>query len=149
MAITASGWYYTTVRDTFIQAIALDLGAETHKIALFTNTITPNFSTDTAYGATPYNANEIANGGGYTTGGQLIANTTVTNSPSTTLMWDATDAAWTSSTITNASGGLAYADALTGNNAILLISFGSPYSTSSGTFTIQYPTTGIGTVQVS
>jgi hypothetical protein len=64
-------------------------------------------------------------------------------------MWDGTDSAWTTSTITNAHCALIYADALAGNNAIVLVNFGSDYSTSAGTFTIQWATTGIFTIDLT
>lgn len=64
-------------------------------------------------------------------------------------MWDATDSAWVTSTIPNAHGALIYADVLAGNNAIVFINFGSDYSTSAGTFTIQWATTGIFTIDLT
>jgi hypothetical protein len=143
MAITASGLYLITFIDALDSTqLALDLDLDTHKVAMFTNAITPNFSTDTAYGAAPYNANEVS-GTGYTAGGAALTGTTLTESPTGSIMWDAADVSWAASTITNARGALIYADALAGNNAICFVNFGSDYSTSSGTFTIQWPTTGI------
>lgn len=122
--------------------LAVDLDLETHKLALFTNSITPNFSTDTAYGVSPYNANEVS-GTGYTSGGTVLTTTTVTESPTESLMWDAADTSWSTSTITNAHCGLAYADALAGNNAICLINFGADYSTVAGTFSVVWNSAGI------
>lgn len=143
MAVTASGLYVLTWIDIVdTTQLAIDLDLETHKLAMFTNTITPNFSTDTAYAVAPYNANEVS-GTGYTAGGTALTTTTVSESPTGSLMWDAADTTWSSSTITNARFALAYADALAGNNAIVGINFGADYSTSSGTFTVQWPTTGI------
>jgi hypothetical protein len=143
MAVTASGIFVLTMIDVFdTTQLAIDLDLETHKLALFTNTITPNFSTDTAYGVAPYNANEVS-GTGYTAGGTAITTTTVTESPSGTLMHDAADTSWTTSTITNARCGLEYADALAGNNAIALINFGADFSTVAGTFLVQWAAGGI------
>jgi hypothetical protein len=149
MAITASGLYVTTFIDVFdTTQLALDLDLDTHRVAMFTNSITPNFSTDTAYGVAPYNANEVS-GTGYTAGGTLLTGTTVTESPTGTLMWDATDVSWTTSTITNARGALIYADALAGNNAICFVNFGADYSTSAGTFTVQWASGGIFTIDLT
>ncbi len=149
MAITASGLFLPTWLDILdTTQLAIDLDLETHKVAMFTNSITPNFSTDTAYGVAPYNANEVS-GTGYTAGGALLTSTTVTESPTGTLMWDGADVAWTTSTITNARGALAYADALGGNNAIVLINLGADYSTVAGTFTIQWAATGILTLDLT
>ena len=149
MAVTASGFFLPTWIDILdTTQLAIDLDLETHKVAMFTNTITPNFSTDTAYGVAPYNANEVS-GTGYTAGGQAVSTTTVTESPTGTIMWDSADPSWTTSTITNARCALYYADALAGNNAILLVNFGADYSTVAGTFTIQQPATGIATLDLT
>lgn len=143
MAVTVSGLFLPTWLDILdTTQLAVDLDLETHKLALFTNTITPNFSTDTAYGVAPYNANEVS-GTGYTAGGTAITTTTITESPTGSLMWDAADTSWATSTITNARAGLAYADALAGNNAIVLINFGADYSTVAGTFLVQWAAGGI------
>ena len=143
MAITVSGLYLPTWIDIVdTTQLAVDLDLETHRGAMFTNTITPNFSTDTAYGVAPYNANEVT-GTAYTAGGALLTSTTVSESPAGTLMWDAADLAWAASTIANARGVLLYADALAGNNAIVLVNFGADYSTTNGTFTIQWAAAGI------
>lgn len=115
---------------------------------MFTNSITPNFSTDTAYGVAPYNANEVS-GTGYTAGGTALTGTAVSESPAGTLMWDASDVSWTTSTISAARCALIYADALAGNNAIVLVNFGADYSTSAGTFTIQWASGGIFTIDLT
>jgi hypothetical protein len=144
VAVTASGLFVLTFIDVLdTTQLALDLDLETHKLALFTNSITPNFSTDTAYGVAPYNANELPATGGYTTGGFVITTTTVTESPAGTIMWDAADWTQSSTTWTNARAGLAYADALAGNNAICLVNFGADFSTVAGTFTVQWASGGI------
>jgi hypothetical protein len=109
---------------------------------MFTNSITPNFSTNTAYGVAPYNANEVS-GAGYSAGGTVLTSTAVSESPTGSIMWDAADTAWAASTITSARCALIYADALGGNNAILLVNFGADYSSSASTFTIQWASTGI------
>jgi hypothetical protein len=149
MAVTASGLFVLTFIDVLdTTQLALDLDLETHKVAMFTNSITPNFSTDTAFGAAPYNANEVS-GTGYTAGGTVLTSTALSESPSGTIMYDAADTSWTTSTITNARCALIYADALAGNNAICLVNFGADYSTSAGTFTIQWAATGIFTWDVT
>lgn len=146
MAVTVSGLFVLTWEDVMdTTQLAVDMDLETHKIALFTNSITPNFSTDTAYGVAPYNANELAATGNYVTGGFVLTGTTVTESPTGTLMFDANDWSVASSTFTNARCGLLYADALAGNNALVLINFGADYSTSNGTFQITWASTGVWT----
>jgi hypothetical protein len=142
MAISNSGLFLPTwidILDTTQLAINLDL--ITHKAALFTDSVTPNFSTDTAYGVAPWNANEVS-GTGYTAGGTVITGTVVSD-VSGTLKWDGDDVSWSTSTITNAKGALIYADALAGNNAIVLVNLGSNYSTSAGTMLISWSASGI------
>jgi hypothetical protein len=149
MAVSVSGLFVPTWLDILdTTQLAVDLDLETHKLAMFTNTITPNFSTDTAYGVAPYNANEVS-GTGYTAGGTVITTTTVTESPTGTVMWDAADTQWASSTITNARCGLAYADALAGNNAICLINFGADFSTVNGLFLVQWAAGGILNIDIT
>jgi hypothetical protein len=149
MAITVSGLYIVTWIDVLdTTQLAVNLNLTTHKVAMFTNSITPNYSTDTAYGAAPYNANEVS-GTGYTAGGATIGSTTVTESPTGTIMWDGADVSWTTSTITNARGGLIYADALAGDNALCLVNFGADYSTVAGTFLIQWAAGGIFTWDIT
>jgi hypothetical protein len=144
MAVTVSGLFVATWTDVLdTTQLAVDLDLETHKVALFTNSITPNYSTDTAYGVAPYNANEIPGTGNYTTGGTVLTSTALSESPTGTIMYDAADTSWATSTISNARCALIYADALAGNNALLLVDFDADYSTSSGTFTIQWAATGI------
>jgi hypothetical protein len=143
MAVTVPGLFFATFRDILDTTnLNVDLEVDTNRLALFTNSITPNYSTDTAYGVAPYNANEVANGNGYTTGGELITGTTVTESPTGTLMWDASDVQWTSATFT-ARAALAYAAPLAGDNAIVLIDFDNDYPVTAGTFLIQWASGGI------
>lgn len=143
MAVTVSGLFVATFIDVFdTTQLALDLDLETHKIALFSNTITPNFSSDTAYGTGTYATNEVT-GTNWASGGVALTTTTVTESPTGTLMWDAADVSVASTTLASARCGLIYADALAGNNAICLVNFGADYSTSNGTFAITWAAGGI------
>lgn len=149
MSVTVSGFYYPTWADILdTTQLAIDLDLETHKGALFTNTITPNYSTDTAYAVAPYNANEVS-GTGYTAGGALLTSTTISESPTGTLMWDMADISWSTSTITNARFLLAYADALAGNNALLGVNLGADYSTVAGTFLITVSASGLGNIDLT
>lgn len=149
MAVTASGLYVLTWIDVVdATQLAIDLSLATHKVALFSNTITPNFSTDTAYGVAPYNANE-ASGAGYTAGGAAVASPTVTESPTGTMMYDIADTSWASSTITAARFALIYADVLAGNNAIVGINLGADYSTVAGTFLITWAAGGVFTLDLT
>ena len=149
MAVTASGLFVSTWIDILdTTQLAVDLDLETHKIALFSDTITPNFSTDTAYGVAPYNANEVS-GTGWASGGVALTSTAVDESPTGTLRWDAADVSETSTTLTDAMAGLIYADALAGNNAILLVDFVTAVSTVAGTLTITWAAGGIFTIDLT
>lgn len=148
MAITASGLYVATFVDVLdTTQLALDLDLETHKGALFNNTITPNFTTDTAYAVAPYDANEVT-GTNWAAGGVALTGTTFTASAGTAI-FDATDVSVANTTITGARGYFLYADALVGNNAILLINFGADYATSAGTFAITFAAGGIAVLDLT
>lgn len=134
----ASGLYTATFRDALNNTIALSLDAENYKVALYTNTLTPNFDSDPASYST---TNEVS-GTGYTAGGNAITSTTLT-AASGNLTYDAADSSWTTSTISNARGAIIYADALTPKALICAVNFGADYSTTAGTFTIQWNASGI------
>lgn len=135
---------------TFIDALdttqlALDLDLETHKVALFNNSVTgADLTTDTAYGVGAWASNE-SSGTGYTAGGIALTGTTFTHTGSGVLTFDATDSSWATSTIT-ARGGLIYADALAGNNIIVAVNFGADYTSTAGTFLVTWNASGIFTV---
>ena len=146
MAVTASGLFYATwSKAVNTTQLGLDLDLETHKGALFVDAVSPTFATDTAYGVAPYNANEVPGTGNYTTAGQLLTTTVVTDEAGS-LTWDADDMSWASSTIANAMCVLIYADAnvTVADAAILLVDFVTAASTSSGTFTITWAVPGSG-----
>lgn len=148
MAVTASGLYVATFIDVLdTTQLAIDLDLETHKGALFSNSITPNFDTDTAYGAAPYNANEVS-GTGWAAGGVALTGTTFLGA-SGTATFDATDVSVAGTTLTGARCYLLYADALAGNNAIVLVNFGADYSTVNGTFGITWAGAGIATLDLT
>jgi hypothetical protein len=143
-AVTVSGCYILTWKrphdgtDTIIDYVTTDA----IKGALFTNSITPNFSTDTAYTSAPYTSNEVPNGSGYTTGGVTLASKTLTESPTGSLMYDAADSAWTSSTFSGVRCQLIY-DSTVSSLCLCLINFGADFAVTAGTFTVQYAATGL------
>lgn len=104
----------------------------TFKIALYTSSANLG-ATTTAYTAT----NEVANGNGYTTGGNTLTNITPTTS-GTTAFTDFADTTWTSATIT-ANGALIY-NSTASNRAVCALAFGADYSSSNGNFTVVFPT---------
>jgi hypothetical protein len=148
MAFPASGLFVATLVDSLdTTQLALDLDLETHRVALFTNSVAaPDLVTDTAYGVGPWAANEVPNGTGYTTGGELLTGTTYTSTGTGGTKFDATDTPWVTSTFSAVRGCLIYADALAGNNGIIAITFGADFSVTSGTLTVQWAVAGIFTI---
>ena len=123
--------------------IALDLDSETAlKCALFTSSLTPDPDAANPYfNASPYTANEVS-GTGYTAGGVVLTGTSL-GAASGILTFDAADASWSSSTITNAAGAIVYDNSLTNKDVLAAISFGGNYSTSNGTFLITWNAAGL------
>lgn len=156
MAITGSGLFVLTWRDATNGTIALDMDLATHKIALFNDTLSPNYDTNTAYGVAPFNANEVSGGSWPSTGVALSAaaaggtstNPTYGLGVSGQLRYDMTDVSVASTTLTSAMGALLYADALAGNNAICLVDFVTAATTSNGTFGIQWDALGVFTIDL-
>lgn len=80
---------------------------------------------------------EVANSGSYASGGGALTNVTPSAS-GTTAITDFADLSFTTATIT-ARGALIYNDT-NADKAVCVLDFGSNKSSSSGTFTIQFPT---------
>lgn len=138
MAWSASGIYVVNFIDVFdATQLAINQSLTSHKIALYNNTETPNYSSETVYSAT----NEVT-GTGYTAGGQVIISPTNTESPAGSYMYDLGDQVWAAPTSITAFGGKLYADAL-GDQLICGINFGSGFTATAGTFTIQWAAAGV------
>lgn len=105
----------------------------TFKLALYTNSASFDAST-TAYTAT----NEVGDSGTYTAGGGALTNVNPTTS-GTTAFTDFADLSFTSATIT-ARGALIYNDTAAGDPSVVVLDFGSDKTSTSGTFTIVFPT---------
>lgn len=144
----ASGLYVLNWIDALDGTqLAIDLSLTTHKLALYNNTKTPNFSSDTAYSAT----NEVS-GTGWAAGGVALSAAasggtsvlpTLTNSSGTMIYDHTNDVSVANTTLTNARGVMLYADALAGDNAIVMVDFGADFSTVAGTFGIQWAAGGV------
>ena len=105
----------------------------TFKLALYDDSAAFTAAT-TAYTAT----NEVSNSGSYAAGGGALTNVTPT-STGTTAFTDFADLSFTSATIT-AYGALIYNDSAAGNPAVCILDFGGAKTSTSGTFTIIFPT---------
>lgn len=111
-------------------------GGDTFNLALYTNSATFDAST-TTYTAT----NEVGDSGTYSAGGGALTPVDPTTS-GTTAFVDFADLSFTSATIT-ARGALLYnttpAHTYT-NPVVAVLDFGSDKTSTSGTFTVQFPT---------
>ena len=100
MAITQDGLYVATIVDALNNDLALDLSdAAAFKLAMFTDSLTPDFSAAApAYGTSPYDANEVS-GPGYTAGGIALASAVFEelSGSAGTVRWDFANISWTSS----------------------------------------------------
>jgi hypothetical protein len=125
----------TSFKQEILQAVH-DFTASTgstFKLALYTSSATLGAST-TAYTV----SNEVGDSGTYTAGGGTLTNITPTTS-GTTAFTDFSDISFTSATIT-ARGALIYNDTAAGDPAVAVLDFGEDKSSTTGTFTIQFPT---------
>ena len=106
-------------------------------IALYTSSASLGAATD-GY----VTSGEVANGNGYTTGGNALASKTVEEN-GTSGVFDADDPEWTSATFT-ARGALIYNKTLgdassNARGAIAVLDFGGDFTVAGGTFKIVFP----------
>jgi hypothetical protein len=141
VAVTAF-WFGDALLGQFSSTSArrVDWDADTIKVSLHTSTYTPNQDTPNFYDDL---TNEVANGNGYTTGGQAITTSAPTyDTASNTVRLDATDPSWTSASFT-ARYAVIYKDTGVAGTSPLLgyVDFGGNETVTSGTFTIQWDST--------
>ena len=103
----------------------------TFKIALYTSSASLDAST-TAFTT----SNEVSDSGTYSSGGGSLTSVTPTTS-GTTAICDFADISFTSATIT-ARGAMIY-NSSQSNKAVCILDFGGDKTSTSGTFTIQFP----------
>ena len=106
-------------------------GGDTFKIALFTSSASLD-ATTTAYST----SNEVS-GAGYSAGGNTLTRIDPATS-GTTAFTDFANTTWSSATIT-ARGAVIY-NSTDSDKAVAVLDFGSDKSSSSGDFTIKFPT---------
>ena len=115
------------------------VGGNTFKMALYTNAATGMDATRTAYTS----GSEVA-GTGYTAGGMVIVQQAGTPNLTGTIAWvDFVYATWTAATISLARGAVIYNDTLTtpvADASVCVLDFGADKSSSSGDFTVVFPT---------
>lgn len=101
------------------------------KIALYTSAATLN-ATTTAYTVT----GECPSTGAYTAGGNTLTGQVITLS-GTTAYIDFADSTWAASTI-SAAGALIY-NSTSANKAVCVLDFGGTFTSTSGAFTVVFP----------
>jgi hypothetical protein len=130
------------------------LGADTVKVALFNNSVTPD--RDAALTSTGFNtgtwvtANEVTDTTNWVSGGRTLASKTLTTPSTGVFMFDAADLAGGGTvTLTNAFGCLVYDDTITAgtggiaDQGISFNYFGGAQSVTAGTFTVVWNASGI------
>lgn len=130
------------------------LGADTVKVSLHNNTITPD--KDAALTSTGFNTgqwtttNEVTDATNWVSGGRALASKTLTNPSTGVCMFDAADLAGGGNvTLTNAFGCLVYDDTITAGTGGIADEgasfnyFGGGQSVTAGTFTIIWNANGI------
>jgi hypothetical protein len=134
--------------QALLKALAKEIGytADTIKVMLCTNAYTPNQDTHIYKSSV---TDEIASGGGYTTGGQALANKSLTYTAGTnTIVLDADDTNWTNSSLT-ARFAVIYDDtpATDATKPLLAyIDLGKDYTSSNGDFKLVWNANGIITI---
>ena len=151
MAWSNSKIFTAMLLDGLGNTTALDLDADTPKVSLHNNSITPDQTVTSA--ASAYNTgvwtttNEVTDASGWPAGGRPLATITWTRS-SNIVTYDAADTVSANSTTTLAAvfGCLVYDDTLTtpvADQGMSYHYFGGTQSVSSGQFTIVWNASGI------
>jgi len=135
--------YDMKVYGLFAKSLAnkeVDLDSDTLKAMLVDASYTPDQDT---HQYKSHVTGEIT-GTGYTAGGQTLSNVTVTYNPATnSLVLDADDPVWPSSTLT-ARGVVIYDDTPSTNKPLIAYGvFSENVSSTAAAFTVQLPSTGI------
>jgi hypothetical protein len=159
MAWSASGMF----RQVFIDVLDKTLTghdfdqASMFKVALFNNSVVPDF--DTAAATSAYNtgtwlvANELTSSTDWPAGGKVLVNNDITGVAGGIAKLAADNlASGSAATMSNIYGCLIYLDAVTtpvADQGFCGVYFGgSAYSVTNGTFTIQWNASGIATLDV-
>lgn len=141
----ASGLFKQNLNDALDASASNTNWVGSPKVALYNSTGVSawNYNNATGYSST----NEIS-GTGYTAGGATLGSPSLATA-SGTMTYDGADRNWTSATFSGVRGCMVYDDAVTSptaDAAIVGVDFGSDYSVTSGTFTIQWHANGILTI---
>ncbi len=150
MAWSASKIFTSFITDVFNNTTAMDMNADTPKVALFDNSITPSqtvASASSAYGAGVWASGGVSDASGWPAAGVALGTITSTFS-SNVYTFDAADTASANSTTTLSGtyGCLVYDDTITtpvADQGMCFNYFGGSQSVTSGTFTVVWNASGI------
>lgn len=142
MAITVTTAMPTSFKVEILKAVHNFTAStgNTFKIALMKATASGSGTygaATTSYDTLVSNSDELANGNGYTTGGNTLSSVTPV-ADGTTAVCDFADTTWSSATFSTC-GAIIYNDTASGNPACAVLSFSGDQTVSSGDFTIQFP----------
>jgi len=151
----ASGLFCETFEAALKNDLNLDFDNDTFKCLLTTASFNPTASDYETMSTMNDVTNELPASGNYSTGGETLTSVTFTSSSdgTGTLKFDAADVEWTNSTLSGVARAVVYDDTLyasTGTNKCLVacIDFNGAFSTTSGTFKIQWNAAGIFTLDL-
>jgi hypothetical protein len=150
MTVSAK-WFGQAIMQAFGSGSAgnnpnIDYLSDTINVMLCTNAYTPNQDTHVFKSDV---TNEVASGGGYTTGGKALTTKTLGYTGATNvIMFDADDVSWAASTITARYAVIYDNTPATDATRPLLgyVDFGADVSTTNGTFTITWDAAGLFTI---
>jgi hypothetical protein len=151
MAWAGSGIFTQTIADVLGQTAVMDLNTDSHKIALFNNSVVPDYDASAAtvaFNTGTWTTGNEESGTGWASGGVVLATPTLTvaDPGAGQLSWDAVDVSESTTTIAAFEGCFIYNDTIASpvvDQGLVAIDFTTPYSTTAGTLTITWDANGI------
>jgi len=152
MAWSNSKIFRAFIKDALDNTTAFDLGADSFKVALYDNDITPDqdaTSANTAYNAGQWTAsgNEVSESGQWAAGGVALTSQSLDVDTGGVVFFDAADtASGSAADLANVYGCLVYDDTLTtpvADQGVCYNYLGGANSVVNGTFTVVWHSSGI------
>jgi hypothetical protein len=151
MAWTDSHVFRALVADIFGNVTAIDFDADSFKVALYNNSITPDndvTAANSAYNAGQWaTANEVFEAGQWAQAGVALSGQTLNSASADTVFFDATDtASGSAADLANVYGCLVYDDTIAApvaDQGACFNYFGGANSVVNGTFTVVWHANGI------
>jgi len=142
----ASALFVKTFESALKNDLALDLDNDSFKCMLVKAAYSPDFEVHTKKSQ----VTDEVTGTNYTAGGNAIASPTLAGSSdgTGTLKWDGNNVTWPNSTISAVRAAVIYDDSVTDKRLIAYIDFLGDFSTTSGTFQIEWNAAGIFTLDL-